>query len=356
MLSVCATGIALVAYLASTVLRDVYSGIPSSLAVSAIEATCQPTAAATACVVDYQRLNQGRFLLRTRGPASSVTIVPGGRAPIAGARVLLVRTEEVGRLTIDSDQSGPGTAAITREISEARTRTVISLPQPPQTWNRITFAPASSGGAVIVRELGFFATDRDLLRSSRQPMQSISGVRFYSTVAAMLTLAVCALVVIAAWMAPRAMYGPMPWLMALLCVSVCILEIGTIFSPYWSFDLRSFYGEELTVSPIGGNLVGGLSEGSRLVQGLGQTIGPGFVQWHRMPGYGWLCALAAVIGRTTDMVEIAMIVVVLQVLLYSAAVGLFVVVGRRVVGLPIATLIGVLIALLPKQVSQTEVD
>jgi hypothetical protein len=28
----------------------------------------------------------------------------------------------------------------------------------------------------------------------------------------------------------------------------------------------------------------------------GQTIAPGVVQWHRMPGYGWFCALAAILG------------------------------------------------------------
>ena len=356
MLPACAIGIVFVGYLASTVARDVYYGIPSSLAVSAIEPTCQPAAASTGCTVDYERLNPGRFYLRTRGPAARVTVVVRDLAQIAGSRALLVRAEEVGQLTIDSDESSPDAAPLTHEISKARTRTVISLPQPALKWNRITFTPNSPTGAVVIRELGFFATDRDLLQSARQPFQSISGVRFYATVAAVLTLAVCAFIVLAAWMAPQEMYRPIPWLLTLLCLSVCILELGTIFSPYWSFDLRSFYGEELILSPLGGNVIGSLQEGSRLAQGLGQTISPGFVQWHRMPGYGWLCALAAVMGRTTDVVEIAMIVVLLQVVLYSAAVGLFVSVGRRVFGLPIATLIAVLITLLPKQLNQTEVD
>ena len=110
------------------------------------------------------------------------------------------------------------------------------------------------------------------------------------------------------------------------------------------------------MSPVGGNVTAGLYEGARLAQGLGQTIAPGVAQWHRMPGYGWFCAAAAVLGRTTDVIEIAMIVVLLQVLLYSVAVGLFVSVARPLFGLPIATLVGVLIILLPKQVSQTEVD
>jgi hypothetical protein len=356
MLPACAIGIALVAYLASTLARDVYHGIPSSIAVSAIEPSCLSAVASTGCTVDYERLNPGRFYLRTRGRAASVTIVVRDHAPLAGSRALLVRAEEVGRLTIDSDESRPDAAPITHEISKARTRTVISLPQPTPAWNRITFAPTSPEGEVVIRELGFFATDRDLLRSARQPFPSISGASFYSTVAAAVTLAVCALVVLAVWTAPREMYRPVPWLLTLLCLSVCILELGTIFSPYWSFDLRSFYGEELILSPLGGNVTGSLQEGSRLTQGLGQTIAPGFVQWHRMPGYGWLCALAAVMGRTTDMVEIAMIVVLLQVVLYSAAVGLFVSVGRRVFGLPIAASIGVLITLLPKQLNLTEVD
>jgi hypothetical protein len=56
-----------------------------------------------------------------------------------------------------------------------------------------------------------------------------------------------------------------------------------------------------------------------------------------MPGYGWFCAAAAVLGRTTDVIEIAMIVVLLQVLLYSVAVGLFVSVARPMFGLPIAS-------------------
>jgi hypothetical protein len=356
MLPACAIGIALVAYLASTLVGDVYYGIPSSIAVSAIEPTCQPAIPSTECTVDYTRLNPGRFYLRTRDSAASVTIVVRDHAQTAGSHVLLVRAEKVGRLTIDSDESRPDNSAITHTISKARARTVISLPQPTPNWNRITFAPTSSEGAVVIRELGFFATDRDLLRPPRQPFQAISGASFYATLAAVLTLAVCAFVVFAAWTAPHEMDRLIPWLLTLLCLSICVLDLGTIFSPYWSFDLRSSYGEELIVSAVGGNVVGGLQEGSRLARGLGQTIGPGFVQWHRMPGYGWLCALAAVIGRTTDLVEIAAIVVLLQVALYSAAVGLFVAVGRRVFGVPIATLIGVLITLLPKQLGQTEAD
>ena len=353
MLPTCAVGIVGILYLASTVAREVFFGAPPSLAVSAIEPTCRAGIESTQCIVDYERLNPGRFYLRTKGTASTVTIVVRDQAQIAGIRTLLLRAEDVGRLTIDADNAL--SAAVTHEIPKARRRTVIPLPQ-SMKWNRLTFTPASSDSAVVIRELGFFASDRELLRSARQPFQAISGASFYSTVAAALTLAVCALVLVATGIAPRQMHRPIPWLLALLCFSVCILELGTIFSPYWSFDLRSYYGEELIVSTFVGNVTGGLYEGARLAQGLGQTVAPGLAQWHRMPGYGWFCAAAAVLGRTTDVIEIAMIVVLLQVVLYSVAVGVFVSVARPMFGLPIATLIGVLIILLPKQLGQTEVD
>ena len=356
MVPACVLGILAVLYLASTVARDVFFGVPASLAVSAIEPTCRAAIDTNDCTVDYERLNPGRFYLRTRGRAASVTIVVRDDVPAGQIHAVLLRAENVGRLTIDSDESTASDAAVTHDISVAHQRTVISLPASTRKWNRFAFTPATSEGAVVIRELGFFASDRNLRRSARQPFQSISDVRFYSTIAAALTLAVCALVVVATWIAPRQMHRPIPWLLTLLCFSVCILELGTIFSPYWSFDLRSYYGEELIVSPVGGNVTAGLYEGARLAQGLGQTITPGAAQWHRMPGYGWFCAAAAVLGRTTDVIEIAMIVVFLQVLLYSVAVGLFVSVARPMFGVPVATLIGVLIMLLPKQVSQTEVD
>jgi hypothetical protein len=149
---------------------------------------------------------------------------------------------------------------------------------------------------------------------------------------------------------------PAPWIVAALCVAVCILDLGTMFSPHWSRDIRSMYGAELVHSGANGNLTGGLYEGSRIRQGLGQTTEPDTVSWHRMPGYGLLCAFAALIGRTTDVVEIAMVVIVLQVLLYGAAVGIFVAAARRMFGVPMACLLGVLMVLLPKQVNYTEVD
>ena len=348
-------GVALVAYLASTVMRDVYYGVPDSIAVSGITATCLPAAGRASCDVDVVRLNPGRFYLRTTGSASSVSVTIGDAAAIARSHVLLVRAEAPGRLTIDAPAGAANADRFAHDLAETGQRTIVAIPS-TAPWNRITFTPVPSTAPVVVSELGFFADARDLLRPTRQPLPSISGVVFYSTVAAAIALAVCAVVVAAAWLAPDVMRAPAPWLLASLCLAICVLDLGTMFSPYWSRDIRSMYGAELVQSRVSGNLTGGLYEGSRLVQGLGQTIEPGTVPWHRMPGYGLWCALAAALGRTTDVVEIAMGVVVLQLLLYSAAVGIFVAMAGRLFAVPVTYLLGVLIVLLPKQLNYTEVD
>lgn len=349
-------GIALVVYIAGTVWRDVYYGIPDSIPVATITATCLPGAGRPGCNVAIIRLNPGRFYLSTTGPASSVTVAVGDPAAIARSRVLLVRAEATGRLTFDAAPQLVNMNLYATDVTAASRRTLVAMSDSAPRWNRITFTPIQASGPIVLSELGFFDDERDLARSTRQPFQRISGQAFYSTVVVAITLAVCAFVVGGAWVAPDVMYRPAPWLVALLCVAVCVIDLGTMFSPYWSRDIRSMYGAELIASGFNGNLTGGLYEGSRLVQGLGQTTEPGTVPWHRMPGYGWFCALAAVLGRTTDVVQIAMVVVVLQVILYAVAIGVFVGVARRAFGVPVAGLLGMMITLLPKQLNYTQAD
>jgi hypothetical protein len=350
-------GVALVACLATTVLSDVYAGAPPSIPVSAITALCRPVPGVADCEAGVVRLNPGRFYVRTRGPASSVTIVVHDRAAVARSQVLLMQADARGHVIVDSETAVPNAVSFGSEVREAGSRSVVVVPRPAPAWNRITFAPASAGaGPIAISELGFFASDEGLLRPTIYPFRRPAAESFYSTVVPAAVAAVCAFLIAAAWLAPDTMRRPIPWLLAVMCVSVAVLELGTMFSPYWSRDLRSMYGAELIFSPPGTNLGGGLEEASRLVQGLGQTVAPGFVQWHRMPGYGLFCAVAALAGRTTDEVEIAMHVIVLQVILYGVAVGLFVGVARRVFPLQLACLLGVLVTLLPKQLGLTAVD
>jgi hypothetical protein len=116
------------------------------------------------------------------------------------------------------------------------------------------------------------------------------------------------------------------------------------------------YAAELETSGATGNLTGGLYVGARIADGLGITVPPGVVEWHRMPGYGMFCALAAVLGGTRDVIDIAILVILFQAFLYSAAVGVLVASAQPVFGVAVAWLLGVLLTLMPKQVAQTQPD
>jgi hypothetical protein len=348
-------GVSLVAVLAGSLFRDVYHGIPDSIAVAAITATCQPAGGRTSCDVAIVRLNPGRFYLSTRGPASSLSVAIDDQAAIARWHTLLVRPEGPGRLSLDLAPDAAAAERIRQDVLEPGERAIVDLPDGSPRSRRITFVAMSSEVPVVISELGFFA-DRHGLAPSDRLFGLVSAVSFYSTASALATLAVCVMIVALAWLTPGTLQRPLPWLLAALCVAVCVLDLGTMFSPHWSRDIRAMYGAEIIRSGNNGNLTGGLFEGSRLVQGLGETTAPDTVAWHRMPGYGLFCGLAALLGRTTDVVEIAMVVIVLQVLFYASAAGVFVAVARRAFGVPVACLLGVLIVLLPKQVNYTEVD
>jgi hypothetical protein len=293
------TGVALVVSLASTLLRDVYYGIPDSMAVPSITATCQPGAGRASCEVAVVRLNPGRFYLSTRGAAASLSVAIDDGAASTQSHALLVRPEAAGRLRLGVNAGTATATEFDRDAPHAGERVIVDLPGASPLGRRITFVAQSHDDPIVISEFGFFADGRELLPPG--PLTGrLTAVSFYSTVAALATLAVCVFVVAAAWLAPEAMRRPLPWLLTALCLAVCVLDLGTMFSPRWSRDIRSMYGAELIRSGNDGNLTGGLYEGSRLVQGLGETTAPGVVAWHRMPGYGLWCGLAALIGRTTD--------------------------------------------------------
>src|SRR5215471_18042285 len=96
LLPACIAGVALVAYFAATLWQDVYRGIPDSIPVAAISATCASAAPGPPCAVNVFRLNPGRFYLSTSGPASSMTVLIDDPAAVALSRVLLARPETPG--------------------------------------------------------------------------------------------------------------------------------------------------------------------------------------------------------------------------------------------------------------------
>jgi hypothetical protein len=353
--------VGLIAYFGSVVFRDVYRGIPASIPVSALAARCESVSPGGPCETTVVALNPGRFRVATSVPASSVTIQVSDSAAAANARWLLVRSAVLGRVIVEGTGSGGPSHLAVGDVQKSGVRYVFGLPA--QAWDRVIFTPSASDRSAAIDELGFFGDARGLLRSETQPFPSIPPDTFVNRYVAPATVALCAgLVVAGACLRSRRLRAIGPWLATMLCLAVCTLEVGTTFSPYGGQapyggqDLRSYYASEWLPMGPDSNLTGGLSVGSRLVQGLGATVRPDTVQWHRMPGYGLFCALGAVIGRTTDVIEIAAIVVLLQILFYSVATGIFVAAAQRVFTPWVAWLLGVMILQLPKQLGYTQPD
>jgi hypothetical protein len=346
--------VATIVYFASLVAADVYSGVPASVPVTILSVHCDSGATATPCEASVVALNPGRFHVAASIPGSTITVRWAEPPAPPHARFLLARSALPGRLQVSGDGGALSTLG---ELPAGNARHVFALPIAGDAANRIIFTPPASPRPSVIDELGFFADDRGLLRSARQPWQRMAPQRFYLRYVPIVTLVLCVLIVVAGYLLDEGTLRRLgPWLVAGLSFAVAMLEIGTTFSPYWGRDLRSYYASEWL--PIGpdSNLTGGLYEASRLLQGLGLTVRPDVVQWHRMPGYGLFCAFAAAAARTTDVIEIASAVVVFQVLLYAIAAGVLVFAAQRLFRPWVALLIGVLIALLPKQLSHTQGD
>ena len=341
-----AATVSVVAFLAVPLYGDVLSGAGTTVPLAGVTATCD--SAGDRCAAAITRLNPGRFRIATAPGARALTVAFDNTLD-AGARAVLIRVDDPARLIFDGEG---GTFTTTAESR----RSVIPIPAGSR-WNRLAVVPAQSGARVVVSEFGLLRDPDDRRGPPAQPLKWIPAARFYSVYAMLVVLGLAASIVAAAAAAPA---GVPRWLgpaaLAAFCWSVCILELGTTFSPYWSRDLRSVYAIELETSGSTGNLTGGLYVGARVADGLGITVPPGVVEWHRMPGYGLFCAAAAALGRTRDVIDIAIVVILLQALLYSIAVGALVASAQPVFGVAVAWLLGVLLALLPKQVSQTQSD
>ena len=341
---------------AGLVARDVYAGVPASVTVSDLSASCVSDSPGVDCGVSVTRLNAGRFRVATSVPATSVTMrVADGRAT-ARTRFVLARSTVPGRLVVVGTGGGDSPLA-SGDVVTRNARYVLVAPAAPQAWDSLGFKPAPSNQPTVIEELGFFESRRGLLRSELQPIQAIPAQLFFLRYVAIATLLLCVWCAVAGWFLAGHWWTLLsPWLAAALCLGIGTLELGTTFSPYWGRDLRSFYASEWL--PIGpdSNLTSGLYEGSRLVQGLGETVRIGMVQWHRMPGYGLFCGMAALVGRTSDVIDIAANVILLQLLLFAAAAGLFVFAAQRMLPPWVAWLLGVLIAMLPKQLAYTQAD
>src|SRR5262249_3295540 len=338
--------VVIVGSVAAPLYGDVFTGTGPTVPLTTLRATCESTGGR--CTAAVTALNPGRFRIATTAPAGSLTVDfddPG----VSGARGVLIRVDADARLLFD-----PGSSSFT--ISAESRRTVIAVPAGSR-WHRLTVVPVQPGARAILSEFGLVQRADAPSGPPAQPLKRIPAARFYAVYAMLVVLAAAAFIVVAAVAAPASLprwLGPVA--IAAFCWSVCILELGTTFSPYWSRDLRSVYAIELESSGATRNLTRGLYPGGRIAAGLGLPVPPGIVEWHRMPGYGIFCAIAAILGRTRDVIEIAVVVVGLQAFLYSVAVGALVAAAQPVLGVAVAWLIGVLLVLMPKQIAQTQAD
>jgi hypothetical protein len=261
-------------------------------------------------------------------------------------RVVLGRARGAGRLIVADN-----VLAV-----RASTRSTLQVPASNARSWLLKFETDDPMQPIVLEEVGLFPSEAGLMRPMHQPLQWLPAWGFYNTAVVLFVFAVAGFVIAAGFAAPGLMRRYGPWFLTALTLAVCVLEVATTFSPYWKYDLRSFYASDIVESGADGNLTGGLIVGARAYSGQGLTFPPGLVEWHRMPGYALFCAAAAALGRTTDLVQLAMIVIVLQMIVYAAAVGIFAAVARRFFGTGVATLLSVLLMFLPKQLHNTQSD
>lgn len=347
--------IALIGAVALSAWRVLYSGFPNAVPVTTLGAVCEGGVDPQKCEAVVTRIDQGRFHIQTSTPANAVAVTIGEPAAVKKSRTLLIRGQTPGHLIVERASGGERTELLRSELPAQIRRQFVDLQGAGTSWNRITFVPSAPRGLIAIDELGFF-DDSEAVRQPLRPLFSQVPAGLFHVLLA-LTLFLCAFLVGAARYVPEAARLRIgPWAIGGLTMSICVLELAVTFSPYWSGDLRSRYVAEVLHSGATGNLTGGLFEGTRLVQGLGQTVATGLVQWHRMPGYGLLCGLAAALTQTRDVVDLAMVMIAVQAVLFSAGVGVFVAAAQGVFQPWMAWLLGVTLALLPKQIADTQVD
>jgi hypothetical protein len=111
--------------------------------------------------------------------------------------------------------------------------------------------------------------------------------------------------------------------------------------------------------PPGANLNTGLWQGFRLIHGQGLTFAAGSVPWERMPGYGLFCGLAGALGALfggRTLLDLAVATVLLQILFFVTTLAFFVWAAGLLFSPPAVWTLGLLIALVPKELGQTQVD
>ena len=347
-----ALAIAVLAYAAVHDVRDVFSGTPPPVS-SRIRATCGGEES-PGCSADIVPLNDGRYRVDVRAETAVLTVTVSPVDASHTVRDLLVRVSRPSRLHLDVKDVLHDGGSARVELVDSDGRVLVPVRANSELVLRFT---ADRPAPIAVEELGLYDTPAGLLSDTRPIFTHIPPLRYHATLVMRAAAALCVFMLTAGVLLRSPLLARLqPALLAVLCVSLCVLELAVLFSPYFARDIRAFYAGGPLTEPPGANLNTGLWQGFRLLGGHGLTLVDGKIAWERMPGYGLWCALAGLVFGHGSLVALAVSTVALQVALYAGAVAAFAAAARGVFGSAAIWAAGIAIAWLPKAVGMTQVD
>jgi len=347
--------VAIIAYAGLRDATDVFVGAPPAAATT-IGAWCEGVENAKPCGVAVLELNPGRYRLATTVPSDTlhVNVKPSGPAR---ARTLLMRAAEPAGLRVHIEPENIGGEGTPIELSQSAGRVVTSLPASSAV--RLTISPVVDSGRtpIVIDELGLFDESRGLLSDVRPFFAAVPPARYNATLVPRFVARLCLFTIAAALFLPATRLTRLtPLVVAVVCFSLCLLDLAILFSPYSARDLRVFYAGGTLQDFPGSNLNVGLWQGFRMLRGQGLTIMDGVVPWERMPGYGLFSAVAGALFGHRTLLDLAMSAVLLQTIFYSAALAVFAWAAGLLFPPAAVWAAAVLIAWLPKQLGLTQVD
>ncbi len=146
-------------------------------------------------------------------------------------------------------------------------------------------------------------------------------------------------------------FGVLYFLVLPIAVQCSVLLL--LFSPEWARDLRiEFTSGPALQEAAGCNLNYGLYMASSILQGKGPLI-VDMPPWCRMPGYGFILALA---GYPFDMLQMAMNSVLVQMCLFALSVAFFFWAALRIMPPFMAGLISTVLAFLPIRMFYLQIE
>src|SRR5262249_3474250 len=321
--------------------RGVLFGAPRALSVP-FTATCEAIEHGSPCRVAVTELWGARYRAATDVAAAAITIAVEPSPAAQHARHLLIGVAQPAIVRVGNVRVGAGRRAVVR-----------------YTGGSIGVEPDGSAAAapIVVAELGFFESNRGLLSDVRPLFDPIPAFRYHTTLVPRALALLCLFTMLAAfWVPPAWLRRANPPLLAVVCFSLCLIDLAILYSPYTGRDLRAYYASGPLQEIAGSNLNGAIWEASRLMGGQGFTVADGLVSWAKMPGYGLFAALAGILFGHRTFVGLVMATILGQILFYCGAVAFFAWAAGRLWRPAVVWTVGLLVAMLPKQLGYTQVD